>query len=137
MIDRTYRTRTDREATMIGGSSLGGLISMQACLQHPDVFGACLAFSPSLWWDQERLFETIRTKGWPKQVRLWLSTGTREGPNAEAQLLHLARARRFRDLLGSPATSLKFSSIFRNLLMALTMRNLGLRSFPSSENPTW
>jgi predicted alpha/beta superfamily hydrolase len=38
-IDRTYRTKPDRESTSIGGSSQGGLIAMHACLEEPEAFG--------------------------------------------------------------------------------------------------
>ena len=39
LIDRTYRTRTDRESTGIAGSSLGGLVSLHLAFNHPAVFG--------------------------------------------------------------------------------------------------
>ncbi len=99
LIDRTYRTRTDRESTLIGGSSLGGLISLEACLQEPDVFGMCLAFSPSLGWDQERILDTLRKDGWPKNVHLWISMGSREGRDSETQTRNLTRARRLHELV--------------------------------------
>ncbi|MFM8475701.1 MAG: alpha/beta hydrolase-fold protein, partial [Planctomycetaceae bacterium] len=99
LIDRTYRTRTEREATLIGGSSLGGLISMEACLQRPDVFGVCLAFSPSLGWDQERILDTLRKDGWPENVHLWISMGTQEGRDPETQTRNLTRARRVHELI--------------------------------------
>ena len=38
-VDRTYRTRPEREHTFIMGSSMGGLISAYALLEHPQVFG--------------------------------------------------------------------------------------------------
>lgn len=38
-IDRTYRTRPDRKHTLIMGSSMGGLISLYALEEYPDVFG--------------------------------------------------------------------------------------------------
>jgi predicted alpha/beta superfamily hydrolase len=38
-IDRTYRTRPGRDDTMVMGSSMGGLISLYAMTQYPDVFG--------------------------------------------------------------------------------------------------
>ena len=45
MIDRTYRTDPGREATFVMGSSMGGLISLYALVEYPDVFGgaACLS----------------------------------------------------------------------------------------------
>ncbi|WP_439478579.1 alpha/beta hydrolase [Brevundimonas sp.] len=39
-IDSGYRTRPDRDDTVVMGSSMGGLISMYALMKHPDVFGA-------------------------------------------------------------------------------------------------
>ena len=49
-IDAHYRTLSDRLHTGIGGSSMGGLISLYAALQRPDVFGRAAVFSPSLWF---------------------------------------------------------------------------------------
>ncbi|MEZ0538781.1 alpha/beta hydrolase [Fibrella arboris] len=49
MIDSNFRTLADAVNTGIGGSSLGGLISIWAGLLYPDVFGKWLVFSPSLW----------------------------------------------------------------------------------------
>ncbi len=48
-IDRNYRTRKEPSATMIAGSSIGGLISYYAMLAYPDVFGKAGIFSPSFW----------------------------------------------------------------------------------------
>jgi predicted alpha/beta superfamily hydrolase len=44
-IDRTFRTKKDRANTFIAGSSMGGLISMYAISEYPQVFGgaACLS----------------------------------------------------------------------------------------------
>ncbi|MFJ6023025.1 alpha/beta hydrolase [Brevundimonas sp. NPDC092305] len=38
-IDRTYRTRAGREDNVVMGSSMGGLISLSAMMEHPEVFG--------------------------------------------------------------------------------------------------
>ena len=38
-IDLTYPTKPDREATFIMGSSMGGLISLYAVTEYPEVFG--------------------------------------------------------------------------------------------------
>jgi enterochelin esterase-like enzyme len=44
-IDSAYSTYTDREHTFIAGSSMGGLISMYAICEYPNIFGgaACLS----------------------------------------------------------------------------------------------
>lgn len=38
-VDRTYRTMPGRDDTFVMGSSMGGLISLYAMCEHPDVFG--------------------------------------------------------------------------------------------------
>jgi predicted alpha/beta superfamily hydrolase len=44
-IDRAYSTKSDRANTFLAGSSMGGLISLYAICEYPDVFGgaACLS----------------------------------------------------------------------------------------------
>lgn len=51
-IDRRYPTAPYR---VLAGHSLGGLLTVQALLAHPDMFGAYVAISPSLWWDDAAL----------------------------------------------------------------------------------
>ncbi|MBA0883831.1 alpha/beta hydrolase [Flavobacterium undicola] len=48
-VDSNFRTKKEREFTGIGGSSMGGLISIFSGLRHPDIFGKLMIFSPSLW----------------------------------------------------------------------------------------
>ena len=50
-IDAVLRTRPERASTVIGGSSLGGLLSAYAGRTKPDVFGHVAALSPASWWD--------------------------------------------------------------------------------------
>ncbi|RTQ53336.1 esterase [Hymenobacter gummosus] len=44
-VDQHYQTDQRREATFVGGSSMGGLISLYAAVEYPQVFGgaACLS----------------------------------------------------------------------------------------------
>ncbi|MEY3321760.1 MAG: hypothetical protein RLZZ417_1343 [Bacteroidota bacterium] len=48
-VNKNYRTIGDAQHTIIGGSSMGGLISLYAHITFPQVFGKALIFSPSLW----------------------------------------------------------------------------------------
>ena len=48
-VDSNFRTKKEPEFTGIGGSSMGGLVSIFSGLQNPDVFGKLMIFSPSLW----------------------------------------------------------------------------------------
>ncbi|AXI99367.1 Enterochelin esterase [Cyclonatronum proteinivorum] len=44
-IDQRFTVKPEREATFIAGSSMGGLISMYALMQYPDIFGGAAALS--------------------------------------------------------------------------------------------
>ena len=50
LVDAEYRTKPERESTVLLGASLGGLFSMWAAWTRPDVFGGAICLSPSLWW---------------------------------------------------------------------------------------
>ncbi|MEP7322652.1 MAG: alpha/beta hydrolase-fold protein [Saprospiraceae bacterium] len=59
MIDKTYRSHTDPSNTGIGGSSMGGLISLMAGITRPEVFGKLMIFSPSLWKILDMLYDRM------------------------------------------------------------------------------
>ncbi len=44
-VDSTYNTLQDRENTVVAGSSMGGLISMYAAYEYPNVFGRAICMS--------------------------------------------------------------------------------------------
>jgi predicted alpha/beta superfamily hydrolase len=44
-IDQTYATKTDRKHTFVAGSSMGGLISMYAMCEYPEIFSAAACIS--------------------------------------------------------------------------------------------
>jgi predicted alpha/beta superfamily hydrolase len=44
-IDKTYATKTDRKHTFVAGSSMGGLISMYAMCEYPEIFSAAACIS--------------------------------------------------------------------------------------------
>jgi len=78
-IDARYRTIAND--TAIGGSSLGGLVALHLGLQHPDVFRAIAALSPSVWWDDRAILREVDTFSGPRP-RIWLDVGGREGAEA-------------------------------------------------------
>lgn len=81
-IDAHYRTRPEARYTGLGGSSLGGLISLHLGLEHPDIFGRLLVVSPSVWWDNRRILSEVQSLGTSTGQKIWLDIGTEEGPNA-------------------------------------------------------
>ena len=98
-VDQRYRTKSSRDDTAVGGSSLGGLVSMWLVLHYPQVFGAALVVSPSVWWaDQAILREVANARHEGTPPRLWLSIGQREGDEA------VQGARQLRQALQGRAT---------------------------------
>ena len=78
-VDETFRTRPDAADTAIGGSSLGGLVTLHIGLQHPDVFGGLAVMSPSLWWDRREVLSRVEALPGRLPWRIWLDVGTAEG----------------------------------------------------------
>lgn len=75
-IDKTYRTKKDRSNTAVGGSSLGGLISIYLSTNYSNVFGNAAIMSPSIWWNNgESLKETAKLKS---KTKFWIDAGTEE-----------------------------------------------------------
>lgn len=89
-IDRTFRTLPDRQHTGLGGSSLGGLISLYLGLQYPHVFGSLGVLSPSIWWDHRSILTFLPRSQPPPVPRIWLDIGTAEGAGhvRDTQLLN-------------------------------------------------
>jgi predicted alpha/beta superfamily hydrolase len=77
-VDAQFRTLTDRLHTGVGGSSMGGLISIYAGLIHPEVFGRLMVFSPSLWAVQNAPFAAIRFFK-PIPTKIYTYAGGKEG----------------------------------------------------------
>lgn len=78
-----FRIRRDPEHTMIGGASLGGLLSLYAFFRHGDVFGRALSMSPSLGISDGRhgpAFEFVAGAPFQAGGRLYLDAGGLECP---------------------------------------------------------
>ncbi len=79
-VDREYLALSGSEHTGIGGSSLGGLVSLYLGLKHSRIFGKIAALSPSVWWNQLVIHRFARAAFVEPRPRIWLDIGTREGP---------------------------------------------------------
>ncbi len=82
-IDENFRTLADPSNTAVGGSSLGGLISLYMGLEYPEVFGGMLVISPALYWDNYSIIPWAMSKGFDNsRNRLWMDMGLLEGRTA-------------------------------------------------------
>jgi predicted alpha/beta superfamily hydrolase len=76
-IAQHYRTGEGPENTLLGGSSLGGLITLYVAMTTPGVFGGVLIESPSLWVSNRQVLRDARQpRVWPH--RIFLAIGTKE-----------------------------------------------------------
>lgn len=98
-IDKTYRTRKGAAHTGLGGSSLGGLVSIYLGLKYPRVFGKVAVVSPSVWWANNHIVHYVEALPNKSSVRIWLDIGTKEGGNPEEAQKTVDGARLLREAL--------------------------------------
>jgi predicted alpha/beta superfamily hydrolase len=92
-VEREYRVLPGFRHTGIGGSSLGGLVSLYLGLKHTSIFGKIAALSPSVWWNQLFIHRFVGAMTLALRPRIWLDIGTREGARMVEDV------ERFRDIL--------------------------------------
>jgi predicted alpha/beta superfamily hydrolase len=98
LIGEHYSVLKGPENTGLGGSSLGGLITLYTQLAAPGVFGRLLIESPSLSVANRRILEESRRfRGWP--ARMYLGVGTREVGHAEKDERIVADVRELESIL--------------------------------------
>jgi len=79
LIDREYRTLPGPESTALGGSSLGGLITLFLGFEHPETFAKLAVMSPSIWWNNRSILSFVEAPISRPHLRIWLDIGTGEG----------------------------------------------------------
>ena len=89
-----YAVTSDPNQTGVGGSSLGGLVTLYTVSAHPGVFGRCLVMSPSVWWSKRWILGAMPSAAGPEGVRAWVDIGLREGASS------VRNARRLRRVIG-------------------------------------
>lgn len=82
-VDANFRTKTEREHTGIGGSSMGGLVSIFSGLKNPEVYGKLMIFSPSLWVVPE--LKINPKKAFSADTKIYLYAG---GNESETMIEH-------------------------------------------------
>ena len=77
-IDSQYRTLPDRTHTYIGGSSMGGLMSLYAVLEYNSCFSRAAALSPSIWTSPAQLEKLVKTADIQQDTVIYMDYGSRE-----------------------------------------------------------
>ncbi len=83
-IDKTFNTLSDREHTAIGGSSMGGLMTLYALAKYNEYFSRGAALSPSLWV-YGKVPDFIENSRFGKNTLLYTDYGSKEFLNHCAQ----------------------------------------------------
>lgn len=101
-IDQHFRTRPEREATTIAGSSMGGLISLYIALQYQDIFGNAGVFSPAFWFASTSMSQYLDQTPITLPLNIYMDIGTDETSDhalPSFPTLYLEDAKRFHHLL--------------------------------------
>jgi predicted alpha/beta superfamily hydrolase len=77
-IDSNYRTLASPAETGLGGSSLGGLLTMYLGLKYSDTFGMLSSSSPACDWDHDLIVRYLHSLKSKTGQRIWLTVGTGE-----------------------------------------------------------
>jgi predicted alpha/beta superfamily hydrolase len=77
LIDSSFLTQPEREHTGILGSSMGGLISLYAFFNRPEIFGMAGAMSPAFWFGQRAIFPYVKNAPYVPG-KIYLDAGTQE-----------------------------------------------------------
>lgn len=98
-IDAHYRTLKGTANTALGGSSLGGLVTLYLGLKYPRVFGNLAIMSPSTWWANKAILNDVKAYRQKPSARLWLDIGSAEDrtPSESAKVVN--ETRELRDAL--------------------------------------
>lgn len=84
-IDANYRTLPDRLNTAIGGSSMGGLMTVYALAKYNKYFSRGAALSPSLWADGGGAPSFVTGGRFGRDSILYMDYGSREFDNHGVQ----------------------------------------------------
>lgn len=78
-VDANYRSLPGRDYTGIMGSSLGGLISQFAIMEHQDVFSKAGIFSPAFWFNDPQIFDHSANTPKTAPMKIYHLAGIPEG----------------------------------------------------------
>lgn len=92
-VDESYKTLSDRAHTYIGGSSMGGLMTLYALAKYGKYFCGGAALSPSLWVNGGSIADDMLAKAkFVKGTYIYSDYGSKEFVNHDGQRAAFARA---------------------------------------------
>jgi uncharacterized protein len=119
-IEKNYRTNSDK---MIIGQSLGGLLATEILFKKPNLFNQYVIVSPSLWWDNQSLFDVPKVPI-SQQTKVYITVG-KEGKIMENSAKKLAKALKSNNL---SQLTVKFE-LFKDKNHATILHSAAYRAF--------
>ncbi len=88
-VDAHFRTLKDRNNTGIGGSSMGGIISVYAAIQYQNIFSKVAVLSPAFWFS-DSCFLQVKQLGRQQPIRFYFVSGTTESAGMVPDMQRMA-----------------------------------------------
>jgi predicted alpha/beta superfamily hydrolase len=88
-IESKYRALGDAANTGLGGSSLGGLLTIYLGLKYPQLFSKLAVLSPSVWWNRRAILDFAASAPLAARPLIWLDVGTKEDTHTVANVTAL------------------------------------------------
>lgn len=82
-IDDNYRTQSDRQNTLLAGSSMGGIITAYMGAAYPDIFGNLGVFSLASWFSERDFLRFCDHHPLNTDSRVFIQVGTKEGDEVD------------------------------------------------------
>lgn len=99
MIDAEYRTWSHREATGIGGSSMGGLMSLYAAICYNNVYSKAACVSSAISFCGKELREAVSANDLNPDTKVFLSWGSQESRSPKGKAIMASCNRSINDRL--------------------------------------
>ena len=103
LIEKRYRVKTGAKHAALMGSSMGGIISLQASVLNPELFGGAACLSPAFFFEDKsgRGYDYLLKEKGNVPVKLYLDNGTvgkgQDGAPQTRQMVKLLRSLGWKD----------------------------------------
>ncbi|WP_373820323.1 alpha/beta hydrolase [Glaesserella sp.] len=86
-IDHHYRTKPQREHTLLAGSSMGGIITAYMGAAYPEVFGHLGVFSLASWFNESDFLHFMHHHPIHRDSKVFIQVGTNEGDDIDSMFI--------------------------------------------------
>lgn len=86
-IDSHYRTKPQREHTLLAGSSMGGIITAYMGAAYPHIFGHLGVFSLASWFSEPDFLRFIHQHPLHPDSSVYIQVGTKEGDEVDSHFI--------------------------------------------------